>query len=97
VLIWRLLCRHQQQITPRFMTKSPQTIPRIRLRQETLLRSRAPRFDTDMGHYGSCRSVLTSRLGVGAGPTLALDRASKLVTLGRTGAAHHRTITDNSG
>jgi hypothetical protein len=49
------------------------------------------------GHHGSCRSALTSWFGVGAGPTLALDRASKLVTLGRTGAAHHRTITDNSG
>jgi hypothetical protein len=30
---------------------APQTIPRIRLRQETLLRSRAPRFDTDMGQW----------------------------------------------
>ena len=40
---------------------------------------------------------LTSQFGVGAGPTLALDCASKLVTVGRTGAAHHRTITDNSG
>jgi hypothetical protein len=48
-------------------------------------------------NHGSCRSALTSRFGVGAGPTLALDRASKLVTLGRIGAAHHRTITDNSG
>jgi hypothetical protein len=48
-------------------------------------------------NHGSCRSALTSRFGVGAGPTLALDRASELVTLGRTGATHHRTITDNSG